>query len=147
MNSRLSMIRQSFRERVIGICAGIFCALITVSALAEVSRVDITHSTDLFNRRSYGAAGAYEWLQGRAHFTLDRANTRNENIVDLNLAPRNTKGLVEFSADIAILRPKDTARANGVVVFDVVNRGRPTILEYLNRGNRTAKGDVRGFHR
>ena len=45
---------------------------------------------------------------------------------------------MEFSADIGILRPKSAARANGVVILDVVNRGRHTILEYLNRGNRTA---------
>ncbi|MEQ1776583.1 MAG: alpha/beta hydrolase domain-containing protein [Burkholderiales bacterium] len=114
-------------------------ALVIAPVHAEVSRVDITQRTDLFNGRAYGAAGAYEWVQGRAHFTLDPANARNKAVVDIELAPKNTQGLVEFSADMVILRPKDAAKANGVVVFDVINRGRYTILEYLNRGNRTAK--------
>ena len=103
-------------------------ALAVVPAQAEVSRVDITQRADLFNGRAYGKIGAYEWLHGRAHFTLDPANARNKAVVDIGLAPKNSKGLVEFSADISILRPKDASRANGVVVFDVVNRGRETIL-------------------
>lgn len=113
----------------------LFCAS---HAAAEVVRIDISKTADLLGGRSYGAAGAYEWIEGRAHFTLDPNNPRNVIIVDLKLAPRNARGLVEFSADIGILRPKSAARANGVVILDVVNRGRHTILEYLNRGNRTA---------
>ena len=113
----------------------LFCAS---HAAAEVVRIDISKTADLLGGRSYGAAGAYEWIEGRAHFTLDPNNPRNAIIVDLKLAPRNARGLVEFSADIGILRPKSAARANGVVILDVVNRGRHTILEYLNRGNRTA---------
>ena len=107
-------------------------------ATAEVVRIDINKREDLLAARSYGAVGVYEWIEGRAHFTLDPDNTRNDIIVDLKLAPRNAQGLVEFSADVAILRPKIAARANGVVILDVVNRGRHTILEYLNRGNRNA---------
>ena len=114
-------------------------------ALAEVVRVDVINRVDVLGGRSYGAAGAYEWIEGRAHFTLDPQHPKNDNIVDLKLAPRNAQGQVEFSADIAIMRPKVAARASGVVVFDVVNRGRPTILEYLNRGNRLAAQGSEAF--
>ena len=107
-------------------------------ATAEVVRVDIAKRHDVLGGRNYGQVGAYEWLEGRAHFALNPDNKLNDNIVDLKLAPRNAQGLVEFSADVSILRPKVAANANGVVIFDVVNRGRPTVLEYLNRGNRTA---------
>ena len=107
-------------------------------ASAEVVRIDITKREDVLGGRSYGAVGVYEWIEGRAHFTLDPHNPKNDNIVDLKLAPRNAQGLVAFSADVGIMRPKTFARSNGVVIFDVVNRGRHTILEYLNRGNRTA---------
>ena len=37
-------------------------------------------------------------------------------------------GKVEFSADLFILKPKDPGRGNGVVFFDVVNRGRFRLL-------------------
>jgi len=139
MKSKLAIPTRAFAATFANLCLAVLCSLPSIAALAEVARVDITQSTALFNGRSYGAVGAYEWLQGRAHFTLDPANARNKAVVDIELAPRNSAGRVEFSADIVILRPRDAAKGNGVVVFDVVNRGRPTILEYLNRGNRTAK--------
>ena len=125
-----------FVQNALLICASIF---VYATAFAEVSKVDITQRSDVLNGRVYGNAGVYEWVHGRAHFTLDPAHSRNKAVVDIELAPKNAKGLVEYSADIVILRPKDAAKVNGVVVFDVVNRGRETILEYLNRGNRTAK--------
>ena len=114
-------------------------------AAAEVVRIDISKREDVLGGRGYGAVGAYESITGRAYFTLDPENKRNDIIVDLKLAPRNAQGLVEFSADMSILRPKIAARANGVVIFDVVNRGRPTVLEYLNRGNRTAAAGSEAF--
>ncbi|HTE16080.1 MAG TPA: alpha/beta hydrolase domain-containing protein, partial [Burkholderiales bacterium] len=114
-------------------------------AAAEIARIDITKRSDVLGGRSYGDVGVYEWIEGRAHFTLDPANKRNDIIIDLKLAPRNAQGLVEFSADVGIMRPKIAERANGVVIFDVVNRGRHTILEYLNRGNRTAALDSAAF--
>jgi len=117
-----------------------FLAVIAATpARAEVTQVEISSLSDLLGGHSYGAVGPYEWLEGRAHFALDPAHPANRAVVDIGLAPRNSRGLVEFSADIAVLRPKDPARASGVTIFDVVNRGRPTILEYLNRGDRLAK--------
>ena len=113
--------------------------VVTIPARAEVTQIEISSRTDVLGGRSYGVVGPYEWLEGRAHFALDPAHPRNRTVVDLGLAPRNSRGLVEFSADIAIMRPKDSARASGVTVFDVVNRGRPTILDFLDRGNFLAK--------
>src|SRR4051794_5727241 len=88
-----------------------FVSLIAATiARAEVTGIDINSRTDVLGGRTYGLAGSYEWLEGRAHFALDPAHPRNRAVVDLGLAPRNARGLVEFSADVAILRPKDPAR-------------------------------------
>jgi hypothetical protein len=106
---------------------------------AEVTRVDVATHEDTLGGRSFGAVGAYEWITGRAHFALDPSNAANDIITDLKLAPRNTEGRVEFSAELIILRPKDPARANGVVLFDVANRGRLQILSFLNQGTGTSR--------
>ncbi|HSQ04865.1 MAG TPA: hypothetical protein VLN59_12560, partial [Burkholderiales bacterium] len=106
---KVSIIPRCSLQKTLCVYFAFLGALLSTSASAEVSRVDITQRADLFNGRAYGAVGAYEWLQGRAYFTLDPANARNRNVVDIELAPRNGKGLVEFSADIAMLRPKDAA--------------------------------------
>ena len=42
---------------------------------------------------------------------LDPADPANAGIVDLDKAPRNAKGLVEYATDFDILRPKDPLRA------------------------------------
>jgi hypothetical protein len=114
-------------------------------ASAEVVRVEVATKQDVLGGRAFGAAGAYEWIQGTAYFTLDPKQARNDIVVDLALAPRNAAGLVEFSADIVIVHPKDPARASGAVVFDVVNRGRPQIFSFLHHGTLPARADAEAF--
>src|SRR5215472_12766685 len=105
---------------------------------AEVTRVEISSKQDVLNGKSFGAAGAYEKLWGKAYFTADPNNPHNKIIVDLDKAPRNGRGTVEFSADLLILRPKDALRGNGVVLLDVVNRGRFGLLNVFNRAKGSA---------
>lgn len=83
-------------------------------AQAEVTRLEITRRTDL----SYAG---YEKVEGRVYFAVDPANPRNAVIVDLDRAPRNAEGRVEFSADFYAVRPK--TGGNGAAIVDVVNRG------------------------
>lgn len=39
------------------------------------------------------------------------------------LAPVNANGMVEYSADFVLLKPKDMSKANGVLRYDAPNRG------------------------
>jgi hypothetical protein len=94
---------------------------------AEVTRVEILKRSDV----SYAG---YEKLEGRVYFTVDPGNRRNSVIVDLDRAPRNAQGRVEFSADFYALRPK--TGGNGVAIVDVVNRGTQVTRPY----NRVAAG-------
>src|SRR5437868_7224468 len=77
--------------------------------------------------QSFGKAGAYERLKGVARGKLDPSHPQNTCIVDLDKAPRNAQGLVEYEIDLEILRPVDPARANGVVLYEVTNRGNKLI--------------------
>jgi hypothetical protein len=88
---------------------------------AAVTKVEISERLDL------PVAGA-ERLAGKVHFALDPKNAANKIIVDLDRAPRNAQGLVEFSADLRIVRPKDTAKRNGTMIMEVVNRGHSSLL-------------------
>ncbi len=131
--------------RIRALALAVVVWLATSPASAEVVRVDVATRQDVLGGRAFGTAGAYEWIQGKAYFTLDPRQPRNAIVVDVALAPRNAAGLVEFSADILIVRPKDPARASGVVVFDVVNRGRPQIFSFLNHGSLPARADAEAF--
>jgi hypothetical protein len=82
--------------------------------------------------RTFGEAGPYLRIQGVAKGELDPAASENKVIVDLDKAPRNARGLVEYETDFFILRPADPGRTNGVLVYDVTNRGSKRIFQRLD---------------
>ena len=82
-------------------------------------RIEIDRQVSFAEGGAFGDAGAYERLVGRAHFALDPRDARNANVVDLGLAPVNGEGLVEFTADLDILKPVELARGNGALLYDV----------------------------
>jgi hypothetical protein len=118
--------------------AGLLVALSAVPAIAEITRVDIQRREDVLGGKPFGSVGPYEKLVGKAYFAIDPANPRNKIIADLDKAPRNARGKVEFSSDLYIIKPKDPARGNGVVFFDIVNRGGKGLLGVFSRAARSA---------
>ena len=65
----------------------------------------------------------YERLTGHFIGALDPKNESNAVINDLLLGPRNASGMVEYSATFTLLRPSDSARASGILWYEVPNRG------------------------
>ncbi len=76
-----------------------------------------------FGGRSFGSVGQYEKLRGIAYGELDPGDPRNSVITDLELAPRNERGMVEYSTDIFILKPMNMELGNRRVILDFNNRG------------------------
>jgi len=113
--------------------SSLLIAGLTAPAWAEVTRVTIASRTVVASGMWFGAAGPYEKIAGSVFFELDPSNPRNRGITDLALAPRNARGLVEFSADLFILAPQDPARASGSVLFEISNRGGKGLLSTFNR--------------
>ncbi len=103
-------------------------------AEAGVTRLEITGRQPYASGQSFGTVGPYERLTGRAVFEVDPRSEANSRVVDLALAPRTTRATVEFSADFEILRPADMARGNGVLLYDVNNRGGMTAPGMFNTG-------------
>jgi hypothetical protein len=103
-------------------------ALLTPAALhAEVTRVEIARRADV------GMSG-YEKIVGTIHFAIDPKDPHNRAIVDLDKAPVNAAGRVEFSSDLYILRPKAPRAGNGAALIDILNRGNKVVLNGFNRG-------------
>jgi hypothetical protein len=104
----------------------LFAAIVLLPAHvgAEVSRVEITTRRDVAGGRSFGSTGPYEQIVAKLHFSIDPANTRNLVIVDLDKAQKNAAGKIEMTADLVILKPRDSSKGNGIALFDIVNRGR-----------------------
>ncbi len=95
-------------------------------------RLSIERQVSFAEGVPFGEAGPYERMTGSAFFELDPGDPANANVVDLQLAPRNASGAVEFRADLDILKPVDLARGNGRLLYDVNNRGNKTALRAFN---------------
>jgi alpha/beta hydrolase family protein len=104
----------------------------SMPASARVERIEILSRQAFAGGAEFGHAGSYEKLRGRAFFALDPDAAANGPIADLKLAPRNDRGLVEFSAEFLVLRPADAARRNGTLLYEVNNRGNIGIFYQLN---------------
>jgi hypothetical protein len=72
---------------------------------------------------TFGSVGAYQRLTGTFTGEVDPNDAKNTIIQDLNLAPLNANGKVEYTADFVLLMPKDMTKANGVLRYDAPNRG------------------------
>ena len=104
------------------------------AAEARVTKIEILSTEPAFGGASFGEAGAYDRLIGRAYGVLDPADPANAIIQDLSLAPRNAQGRVEYATDIEILKPHEVARGNRILMFEVNNRGNKLALGAFNEG-------------
>jgi hypothetical protein len=99
---------------------------------AELVSLEIYRREPFAGGASFGDTGPYEKVVGVAHFAVDPNHPRNRGIVDLDRAPRNADGKVEFEADVYLLMPKDPARGNRAILYDVNNRGNKLALGMFN---------------
>ena len=110
----------------------IFLLLIAVPLQAEVVRVEVKSRTDILAGKSFGAVGSFEKLSGKIYFAVNPRNSSNQIVTDIDKAPRNASGNVEFSSDFYIIKPKDPARGNGTVLYEVSNRGNKGMLAFFD---------------
>jgi hypothetical protein len=114
------MVRNS-RSLLVILAAVVF----TVPSDARILRLSIEHrESPAYGGQSFGEAGRYEWLRGRAYGELDPKDPLNAIITDLRFAPKNARGFVEYSATFTLAKPIDLSKASGVLLYDVANRGR-----------------------
>ncbi|MBS1854897.1 MAG: hypothetical protein JST11_06000 [Acidobacteria bacterium] len=85
--------------------------LIAGAARAAVVRVETVSRATL---------NGYERILQKVYFQVNPALAVNRAIADVDRAPRNAAGQVEFSADVLLLRP---GKANGTLLVDIPNRG------------------------
>lgn len=79
----------------------------------------------------FGSAGAYERVYGVAKGELDPADPHNRGIVNIDRAPRNIRGRVEYELEWFMLRPADASKSNGKILYEVTNRGRKFLLNWI----------------
>ena len=105
--------------------AGVVLLLILGVSLAEarVVRFVIEQRRVFAEGTEFGEVGQYERLDGTVYMEVDPDDPLNAVLVNLDRAPRNARGLVEFSTTFFILKPVDIARGNGKIFYGINNRG------------------------
>ena len=115
------------------------CALVTTLPQvteAKVVRFVVEQRAPFAEGAAFGETGAYQRITGMAYFEVDPNDPLNAVIVDLELAPRNARGRVEFSTPFFILKPVDMSRGNNKIFYTANNRGNDGLL------NAKTKADV-----
>ncbi len=105
------MNRSGLQISFVALTAAIFVCPLS----ARVTRVEIENTKP--------ADQGYEILTGIFHGEVDPKDPNNTVIVDLAKAPRNARGMVEYSASFKIARPADPSKSSGILLYDVPNRG------------------------
>ena len=99
---------------------------------ARIARIVVEkRESPAYKGQSFGEAGRYEWLRGHAYGELDPKNPLNSIITDIEFAPRNARGMVEYSATFTLVKPVELSKASGVMLYDVANRGRIALATSL----------------
>jgi hypothetical protein len=103
---------------------------------ARIYRVIVTKTEPYSNGKVFGLAGSYEKITGQAYGEVDPDNKLNSVIQDIQLAPRNSRGMVDYISDFIILRPSDMTKCNGILFLSLPNRGNafPADTALLERG-------------
>src|SRR5260370_5363223 len=110
----------------------VFLLIPLASVHAAVTRVEIASRADY-------SIGNYERITGKVYFAVDPKLAANQIITDIALAPRNAQGLVEFSADLEVLRPK--SKGNGTALVEISNRGSKGMVNMFDLAGRGEPGD------
>ncbi len=96
-------------------------------AQARITRFVVTTvESPTFGGYSWPGVGRYEKMAGKAYAEVNPIDPKNAGIVDIQLAPRNANGNVEYSFDFYILKPIHLSRGAHRVMYEPPNRGNKT---------------------
>jgi hypothetical protein len=102
---------------------------------ARVTRIIIdTKVSPAFSGQVFGDVGQYETIAGRVFGEIDPRDHRHRIINDIDLAPTNSRGNVEYMATFFLVKPIDMSKASGLMWQDVPNRGGRITIPSESRG-------------
>jgi hypothetical protein len=133
---RISRISRGSLWVSLGIVGAI---LLTTPLQAHVRKIVIDKKVSpAFDGATFGSAGRYETLAGRAFGELDPNDAHNAIITDIKLAPRNAAGKVEYVTSFFLVKPIDMSKSSHLMWQDVPNRGGRITISPAHRND----GDI-----
>ena len=132
------------RELLLVSASGLLLGLLS-PAEARITKITVSSTLPAYGGAAFGSVGAYEFVTGIAFGEVDPGDERNRIIQDIELAPRNARGRVEYSTKFQILKPVDKSKGNHMMLFEIVNRGNELDPGFFNIGVTAANPQGDGF--
>jgi Alpha/beta hydrolase domain len=98
-------------------------------AEARITRIEIDamkSESPTFGGYAWPKVGQYEKIVGKAYGEVNPHDRQNRIIVDIEYAPRNPRGNVEYAFNFYILKPIDLSKGAGRMMYEPPNRGGKT---------------------
>ncbi len=109
-------------------------------AQARITSLQVVRlESPTFGGMSFGAVGQYEKIVARATGEVDPSLPGNALITDIQGAPRNANGTVQYSMDVMIIKPINPSQGSGKIFYDVVNRGSDMSFSTFNQASAPSK--------
>jgi len=132
----MGQLSAGVRARVIAIvCIAGFVLGLVANAQARVTKIVFGAPTSPLGSTSFGQVGPYEQLDGIAYGEIDPRDPLNAVIQDIDMAPRDARGMVEYSTAVSILKPVNISAGNHAMLFEIVNRGHKLDPGFYNVGS------------
>lgn len=96
-----------------------------------VTQTQVQHRETYAEGRTFGEYGKFEKLECKLFYAINPNAEEYKHIIDLDNAPVNDLGLVEFSGDLTIIKPVDCPPK--CLLIDIPNRGRRVSFSMFNR--------------
>jgi hypothetical protein len=111
-----------------------------------IEQLEIVATYDAYDGGTFGDVGVYEVVTGIVHGKVNPNHPANAGIADLTLAATDSSGMVDYTTDFVILRPKVAANGKRILFYDVNNRGNQLAQGFINNAvgagfGETASGD------
>jgi len=119
-------------SKALACAVAIGAVVAATSAQARLIELKLGAPEPFVEGRAFGETGAYVRLKGVARGELDPKAPEHADIVGLDRAPRNARGMVEYEVDVFILRPADPGKGNGILFYEVLNRGNKQLGQRLH---------------
>jgi hypothetical protein len=119
-------------KRPLSVLAALVAVAFSSPAEARVVRFVVQQTRTFADGTIFGSVGTYQRLDGTAFMEVDPFDPLNANIVDIEKAPRNERGMVELTAPFFILKPTQMERGKGKIFYDINNRGNKLVLQTFN---------------
>jgi Alpha/beta hydrolase domain len=98
-------------------------------AEARITKIEIDvqkSESPTFGGFSWPGVGQYEKIVGKASGEVNPHDRQNRMIVDIEFAPTNSRGNVEYSFNFYILKPIDLNKGSRKMMYEPPNRGGKT---------------------